>query len=365
MRGFLNPPALRVAIFTIALFYCPLKREEVQRVKLSNSNTNDYIAREIHQKAIVFDGHCDTILDIINKDRSLSEKSDVGHLDIPRMKEGGVNVQFFAVFIEDIYKPNRSLKRTMQLIDCIDREVEKNQNDISLVLNSKQIKEVTDAGKIAAILSIEGGEALEGDLGVLRMLYRLGVRLLTLTWNQRNQIADGVGESRTGSGLTEFGLKVIDEMNKLGILIDVSHLSESCFWDVVKRSKSPIVASHSNCYSLCSHIRNLKDEQIKAIAEKGGIIGVTFVPDFLTNEKRGATIKDIAEHIDYLVKIVGVDYVGLGSDFDGTKALPLGLEGVDKVPNITEEMLNRGYKTEEIKKILGENWLRVFKNVVK
>ncbi len=152
---------------------------------------------------------------------------------------------------------------------------------------------------------------------------------MTLTWNQRNQIADGVGESQTGSGLTEFGFKVIDEMNKLGMLIDVSHLSETCFWEVIKRSKSPIVASHSNCYNLCPHLRNLKDEQI-----------------------------------DYLVKRVGVDYVGLGSDFDGTKVLPLGLEGVDKVPNITEELLNRGYKVEEIEKILGENWLRVFKKVV-
>ena len=339
------------------------KTEEVPIVKLSKTNTNFYLAKEIHKKAIVFDGHCDTVLGIMNNKKSLEKKSITGHLDIPRMKEGGVNVQFFAVFIEDIYKPNSSLKRTMQLIDCIYREVEKNQNDISLVCNYKQIKEVTGAGKIAAILSIEGGEALEGDLGVLRMLYKLGVRLLTLTWNQRNQIADGMAESRTNSGLTEFGLKVIDEMNNLGMLIDVSHLSESCFWDVVQKSKSPIVASHSNCYALCPHLRNLKNEQIKAIAEKGGIIGVTFVPDFLTNEKREATIKDVAEHIDYLVKRVGVDYVGLGSDFDGTKVLPLGLEGVDKVPNITEEMLNRGYKTEEIKKILGENWLRVFKNV--
>jgi membrane dipeptidase len=325
---------------------------------------NISLAKKINQEAIVFDGHCDTVLGIINNKKSLEKKSITGHLDIPRMKEGGVNVQFFAVFIEDIYKPNSSLKRTMQLIDCIYREVEKNQNDISLVTNYKQIKEVTDSGKIAIILSIEGGEALEGDLGVLRMLYRLGVRLLTLTWNQRNQIADGVGESQTGSGLTEFGFKVIDEMNKLGMLIDVSHLSETCFWEVIKRSKSPIVASHSNCYALCPHLRNLKDEQIKAIAEKGGIIGITFVPDFLTNEKRETTIKDVTEHIDYLVKRVGVDYVGLGSDFDGTKVLPLGLEGVDKITNITKELLKQGYKVEDIKKILGENWLRVFTEVI-
>jgi membrane dipeptidase len=334
------------------------------KVYLAEINTHLIKAKQIHQKATVFDGHCDTILEVINHKRSLGSRTLVGHLDIPRMKEGGVDVQFFAVFIEDIYKPDRSLKRTLQLIDCFYKEIEKNQDDISLVTNYNQIEEVNSAGKIAAILSIEGGEALEGDLGVLRVLYKLGVRLLTLTWNQRNQIADGIGESRTGSGLTKFGLKVIDEMNRLGMLIDVSHLSETGFWDVIKRSKAPIVASHSNCYALCPHLRNLKDEQIKALADKGGVIGITFVPNFLTQEKRKTTVGDVVKHIDYLVEKVGVDYIGLGSDFDGTGGLPLGLEGVDKVPNITGELLDRGYKEKDIKKILGENFLRVFKEVV-
>ncbi len=331
---------------------------------MTKNNRNSSLAKKINQKVTIFDGHCDTILSIINKNRGLGEKSSIGHLDIPRMKEGGVNVQFFAAFIEEAYKPNASLKRTLQLIDCIYQQIEKNKQEISIATNYEQIKNTIDADKIAAILSIEGGEALEGDLGVLRMLYRLGVRLLTLTWNQRNQIADGAGESRTGSRLTEFGIKVVEEMNNIGMLIDVSHLSESCFWDVVKKSKSPIVASHSNCYALCPHLRNLKDEQIKAIADKNGLIGVTYVNDFLINKKRESTIKDVVEHINHLVKIVGLDYVGLGSDFDGTKKLPLGLEGTDKVPNITEELLNQGYKTKDIKKILGENWLRVFKKVV-
>lgn len=331
---------------------------------MAETNTHLIKAKQIHQKATVFDGHCDTILEVMNHKRSLGSKTFAGHLDIPRMKEGGVDVQFFAVFIEEIYKSDRSLKRTLQLIDCFYKEIEKNQDDISLVTNYNQIEEVNRAGKIAAILSIEGGEALEGDLGVLRVLYRLGVRLLTLTWNQRNQIADGIGESRTGSGLTEFGLKVIDEMNRLGMLIDVSHLSETGFWDVIKRSKAPIVASHSNCYNLCPHPRNLKDEQIKALADKGSVIGITFVPNFLTQEKRRTNVKDVVKHIDYLVEKVGVDCVGLGSDFDGTDSLPLGLEGVDKIPNITEGLLDRGYKEKGIKKILGENFLRVFKDVV-
>jgi len=321
-------------------------------------------AKQIHQKVIIFDGHCDTILEVMNQKRSLEKKSTNGHLDIPRMKEGGVDVQIFAIFIEDIYKPDRSLKRTLQLIDCFYKEIEKNQIDISLVTNYNQIEEVNRAGKIAAILSIEGGEALEGDLGVLRVLYKLGVRLLTLTWNQRNQIADGIWESRTGSGLTEFGIKVIDEMNDLGMLIDVSHLLENGFWDVVKRSKTPIVASHSDCYALCPHLRNLKDEQIKALVGKGGVIGITFVPNFLTQEKRKTIVKDVVTHIDYLVEKAGIDCVGLGSDFDGTDDLPLGLEGVDKIPNITKELLDRGYKEREIEKILGGNFLRVFKEVV-
>jgi len=321
-------------------------------------------AKQIHQKAIVFDGHCDTILEIINHKRSLGSRASTGHLDIPRLKEGGVNIQVFAVFIEDIYKPDKSLKRSLQLIDYFFSEIEKNQDKISLVTNYNQIKEVNKAGKIAAILSIEGGEALEGDLAVLRALYKLGVRLLTLTWNQRNQIADGLNESRTGGGLTEFGSKVIDEMNRLGMLIDISHLSEAGFWDVVKCSKTPIVASHSNCYTLCPHRRNLKNEQIKAIADKDGVIGITFVPKFLTQDNRKATVEDVIKHIDYLVEKVGVDYVGLGSDFDGTNSLPLDLESVDKIPNITIGLDKRGYKEEDIKKILGGNFIRVFKEVV-
>jgi len=321
-------------------------------------------AKQIHQKAIVFDGHCDTILRIMNHKHSLVNRKSTGHLDIPRLKEGGINIQVFAVFIEDIYKQNNSLKRTLQLIDCFFNEIEKNQDKISLITNYSQIKEINKKKKIAAILSIEGGEALEGDLGILRVLYKLGVRLLTLTWNQRNQIADGIGESRTGSGLTELGLKVIDEMNRLGMVIDVSHLSETGFWDVIKRSKAPIVASHSNCYALCPHPRNLKDNQIKALADKRGVIGVTFVPNFLTQEKRKTTIEDVVKHIDYLVERVGVDYVGLGSDFDGTRRLPLNLEGAEKIPNITIELVKRGYKEKDIKKILGGNFLRVFEEVV-
>jgi len=330
---------------------------------LTHKEINTIKSKQINYKVRIFDAHCDTLLDIVNHKRLLGDRSSIGHLDIPRLKEGGVNIQVFAAFIEDIYKPDRALKRTLQLIDTFYRELDKNKDKISLTTSYHQIEKANSTGKIAAILSIEGGEALEGDLGVLRVLYRLGVRLITLTWNQRNQIADGANESRTGSGLTEFGLKVINEMNRLGMLIDVSHLSETGFWDVIKNSKAPIVASHSNCYNLCPHLRNLKDKQIKALADRGGVIGVTFVPEFLTKAKREANIEDVIGHIDYLVKIGGVDCVGLGSDFDGTENLPLDLEGVDKMPNITKGLLNRGYKEKEIRKILRGNFLRVFEEI--
>ncbi|MEA1939493.1 MAG: dipeptidase [Candidatus Caldatribacteriota bacterium] len=326
--------------------------------------SNLSIAKQIHQKAMVFDGHCDTILEIINHGRSLGKRNSKSHLDIPKLIEGGVNVQVFAIFIEDVYKPNGALKRTLQMFDSFYHELGKNQDKISLVTNYSQIEKANKAGKICAIISIEGGEALEGDLAVLRVLYRMGIRLITLTWNQRNQIADGVGEAQTNSGLTGFGLKVVKEMNKLGMLIDVSHLSEAGFWDVIKNSKTPIVASHSNCYALCSHPRNLKDTQIEALANKSGVIGVTFVPNFLTTEKRKTNVEDILDNIDYLVKIGGMDCVGLGSDFDGTKTLPENLSGADKIPNITSGLIKRGYKEREIKKILGENFLRVLKEVV-
>ena len=336
-----------------------------ERKKMINAEINTMKTKSIKQKMIICDGHCDTIEDIINHKRLLGEKSSIGHLDIPRMKEGGVNVQNFAMCIwEDIYTPDRGLKRILELIDCLFSEIEKNSEDISIVTNYHQIEEVMKAGKIAAIPSVEGGEALEGNLAILRVLYRLGIRLMTLTWNHRNQIADGIGEARTNGGLTEFGIKLIDEMNRLGMLIDVSHISESGFWDVMKRSKFPIIATHSNCYTLCSHPRNLKDTQIKALADKGGFIGVAFVPDFLTKDKRETNIEDVLDHIDYLVKIGGVDCVGLGSDFDGTKSMPLNLEGADKMPNITKGLFNRGYKEKEIKKILGENFLRIYKEVV-
>jgi membrane dipeptidase len=312
---------------------------------------------------IVCDAHCDTVIDLLKKKKKMGELSSQGHIDIPRLQRGKVDVQVFAIYIEKQFKPERSLTRALQLIDCLLLELKANNDSIELAISPQDIKAIVSANKIAAILAIEGGEALEGKLYNLRNFYRLGVRIITLTWNQCNAIADGSDYPDSKRGLTSFGKKVVKEMNRLRMLIDVSHLSESGFWGVLRATCHPVIASHSNCYHLRPHRRNLKDKQIKAIAEKGGLICVTYVPDFLIKEKRKATIDDIITHIDYLVNLVGVDFVGLGSDFDGCRTLPEGLDGADKVFRIREKLAQNGYCPNDINKIMGKNFLHLFKQV--
>ena len=312
---------------------------------------------------LIIDGHCDSILDAVTGHRSLTEESTDGHLDFPRLKKAGISVQFFAAYIGSDFKPERSLKRALQLIDTFYYEIEKSQGQVSLVTNYQEIVSTTSQGHIGALLAIEGGEAIAEDLGVLRMLYRLGVRSIGLTWNQRNAIADGVGERASGGGLTVFGKAVIQEMNNLGILIDVSHISERGFWDVLATSSKPIVATHSNSMSVCNHPRNLNDKQIKALAKSGGVMGMNFAPDFIC--PMSPSLNRLVDHIDYIADLVGIEVIGLGSDFDGIEETPEGLENVTKLPRIFEELSNRGYKDEQIRKIAGENFLRVIKEVLK
>ncbi len=312
---------------------------------------------------LIIDGHCDSLLDAATGSRSLTDESKEKHLDFPRLKKAGVSVQFFAAYIEADFKPERSLKRVLQLIDTFYNEIEKSKGQVALVTNYQEIVSTTSQGNIGALLAIEGGEALAEDLGVLRMLYRLGVRSIGLTWNQRNAIADGVGENDSGGGLTVFGKAVVQEMNTLGILIDVSHISERGFWDVLATSSKPIAATHSNAYTLCNHRRNLNDRQIKALAKNGGVMGMNFAPAFIC--PKAPSLSRLVDHIDYIADLVGVEVIGLGSDFDGIEETPRGLEDVTKLPRIFEELSKRGYKDEEIRKIAGENFLRVIKQVLK
>jgi membrane dipeptidase len=320
---------------------------------------------ELHRRSIVIDAHCDTALLTANDGYVLGERHDAHHLDLPRMKEGGITAQVFAIFIEPKYLPAQATRRALQVIDTIQRAIEANSNDMRLILHASDIMKAKTAGQVGAIIGLEGAEALEGDLGVLRMLHRLGVRNIGLTWNFRNQAADGVGEERTGGGLTTFGVSLVEEMNRLGIMIDIAHLAPAGVEDVLRISQAPIIASHANARAVCDHRRNLTDAQLEKIARNGGVVGVTFVPAFVDGNEDKTTIPHILDHVDHLVKVMGEDHVGLGSDFDGffgEERTP-GLEDVSRMPAITAGLVERGYSDAAIQRILGGNLLRVFKKV--
>ncbi len=308
------------------------------------------------------DAHCDTITTIMKTGGAL--KSNTGHIDIDRLKKYDSFVQFFAAFISPEQAKMGALRRTLDIIDKLYREIEINKNDIMLCRNYNDIVNAINSGKVAAVLTIEGGEALEGSLSVLRMLYQLGVRAITLTWNFRNQIADGVADSVTNGGLTPFGREVVSEMNRLGMMVDVSHLSEAGFWDVIHLSSAPIIASHSNAKKICKHSRNLTDEQLLALKKNGGVTGINLYPFFVINDGK-AEMKHVISHIEHIVGLTGEDTLGLGSDFDGIDKTPVGLEGVQYFRDLINELLKLNYSESLINKIAGENFLRVIKTVVK
>ncbi len=306
------------------------------------------------------DGHTDVLLRAMKDDIHLKERLSKGHVDIPRLKEGNVKLQIFAIFVESQYKPERALKQAVLIIEKFYKELEENKDDMVLIKNLSDLEKIQDNDKVGAMLSIEGGEPIETSLDLLDFFYRLGVRAMGLTWNERNMIANGAGEWGMLGGLSKFGRDVVKRMNKLGMIVDVSHITPPGFWDAIEVSEKPIIASHSNVYNLCEHPRNLTDLQIKALAEKRGVMGINFYAKFL-NSSGKATLEDIVRHIDYIVELVGPDYVGMGSDFDGIDVWPEEIYDASRFPLIFEELEKRGYKEEDIRKIAGENFLRVIK----
>ncbi len=336
-------------------------------VKLSKRQESE--AMRIHGEAIVVDTHCDTLMAFMPQPhgqppaRRLGERSDRGHLDLPRMIEGGVDCQTFAIYTGRREGQPDALLTAMQMTDIFYREMEANTEKIVPVTSVAEILAANEVGKRSALLSIEGAEPLMGDLGVLRNFYKLGVRMLSFTWNWRTPFADGLAASRASSKLTDLGVKAIEEMDRLGIVLDTSHISDSCFWDIAEVKKGPFIASHSNSRTVCNHPRNLTDDMLKALADHGGVAGMNFAPAFVAKE--GATVEKLVDHIDYMVGKVGPDHVGLGSDFDGIGTPPVGLEDASKMPNITRELVRRKYSEEDIKKILGGNQLRVLGEVLK
>ncbi len=339
-------------------------------------------ARALHEDSLVVDTHNDTILHLIKSPpfitsetnpppprRTLGERSEHGQIDLPRIREGGVDCLLFAMYVSPLYTAR--LRRLMQMLDTFTMEVERYPDQIAVATNHQEITKTVKDGKIAAVITVEGGEPLEGRVEALRTIYRLGVRSLTLTHFPRNELGDGSGAD-SGSHLTEFGAEVVQEMNRLGMLVDISHLNETGFWDVIEQSSDPLVATHSNCKALCSHHRNLTDDQIKALAEKGGVMNLSFCAGFIKDgvgfgdpeALKKVTVMDWLDHLDHAVGLVGTSHVGIGSDLDGGCGFP-GLDDVTRFPRLTEGMVSRGYSDDDIKKILGANDLRVFKKVLK
>lgn len=310
---------------------------------------------------IIVDAHCDTIIKIMESNSSLYKNKH--HLDIDRMKKIGNYVQFFAAYIDKTYTKENPMKRAIEVIKRLKTDVLKYNDDITICCHYNDIENTINQKKVAAIISIEGGEALQGDINSLTTFYKMGVRSICLTWNYRNEIADGVEDAHNAVGLTKFGREVVREMNNIGMVIDLSHIAEKSFWDVMEITKHPVIASHSNAMKVCNNIRNLSDQQIVAIKNNGGVIGINLYTYFL-NSSNSASITDVIRHIEYITSLVGCESIGIGSDFDGVECLPDEIQGVHQIKIIFEELLKLNYSEHCVRKIAGENFLRVLKYVL-
>ena len=366
--------------------------------------------QKVHEQAIVVDTHNDVLstvtLNGMNIETDLTGKS---HSDLARFKKGGVDVQIFSIFCDDRYGRGTAFAYAIREIDSLYAIAARNPDKMKIVTNPSELMQAVKQHKLAAMMGVEGGHMIEDNLDNLDSLFKRGVRYMTLTWNNSTSWATSAMDETNKSfvvspyGLTDFGKKVVQRMNELGMIVDISHTGEQTVKDVLALTSKPVIASHSSVYALCPVFRNLKDDQIRAIAKNKGVIQVNFYSGFLDSNynkrimafmgahkaeldsliklhlpnyeingyfskkypQEAASLRPplslLIDHIDYIAKLVGVDYVGLGSDFDGIESAPQGLEGVQDYPKITEALLKRGYSKKDVEKILGGNFIRVFK----
>jgi len=367
-------------------------------------------AKKLHYKAILVDTHNDVLSSSVLEGKDISHRLTTGQSDLDRWKEGGVDVQFFSVWTDKIPRNKEGFfKDANQEIDSLEVIALRNHERMILATTYGQVKKGIRQNKLVALIGVEGGHMIENDLAKLDSLYKRGMRYMTLTWNNSTTWATSAmdetqhADSLPHKGLTEFGKQVVRRMNELGVIVDLSHVGEQTFYDAIATTTKPVLLSHSSVWNICPVFRNVKDEQIKAVAKNGGVICINFYSGFLDSNfakkmdqlegTEGTRIKDslgqnydaaklnevwakyfsnqlepyrpsiskLVDHIDYIVKLVGDDYVGIGSDFDGVSSVPVGLDDVTKYPLITEELKRRGYSDKSIKKILGSNVLRVMK----
>lgn len=367
-------------------------------------------AKKLHFSSLVLDTHDDTTQRFFSKDFDLGRRNPDGHVDIPRMREGGMSAIFFSIWIDGRIMGPSAVEKALDQIDAVRENVLKYSKDMVFCRTAEEVRRAHAQGKIAALIGVEGGHMIGNDIRVLRMFGDLGVRYMTLAHFYNDEWADSSTDKPAHNGLTDFGKDVVHEMNRQGIMVDISHVSDKTFFDALEVSKAPLIASHSSCRALCNHPRDMSDDMIKALAAKGGVIQINYERSFIDQAYKDAydkvsggvvaasekiskecaddadctarKLKDlqtqlegsgalphvswerIIDHIDHVVKLVGPDHVGLGSDFDGA-TMPDGMEDCSKLPKITEALMRKGYRDEDIRKILGGNLLRVMEQTEK
>jgi membrane dipeptidase len=370
-------------------------------------------ARQIHDSAIVIDTHADTPQRFLdeNFDIGSTDPSDHGHISLDKAKAGNLGAEFFSIWVEPETNQGHFARHTMDLIDSVYEEAARHRDRMTMAFSVADIERAHREHKLAALMGIEGGHSLENDIHVLRDYYRLGVRYMTLSWSNTNEFADSSGDiDKPGvehhNGLTEGGKQIVLEMNRLGMMVDISHVADKTFWDTIAVTKAPVIASHSSARALSNHPRNMTDDMLRAVAKNGGVVDVNFYSAFVDENYRKAAeaqakdraaaekayteklkaegktpayidldridrewsakiprppLSSLIDHIDHIAKVAGVDHVGLGSDFDGVSgATPQGIDSAADLPKITQALLDRGYSADDIRKILGGNVLRVF-----
>ncbi len=372
------------------------------------STTITPAAKKLHAASIVVDTHDDTTQRLLDPNFDFGARHTDGNVDIPRMREGGLDAIFFSIWIPGTVTGQPAVDRALAQIEAVRRTVAAHPNDLVLCTTADEIRRAKAAGKIAALMGVEGGHMINNDLSTLDKFFSLGVRYMTLTHTVNTDWADSSGDKPAHDGLTPFGKQVVAEMNKLGMMVDISHVSDKTFYDVLATSKAPVIASHSSCRAICTAPRNMTDQMIKDLAAHGGVIQINYHIGFLSQEyadaykahpeygkeieaetkKRCGTNEacelieadkivreyvaagklprvdwtKIIEHIDHAVKLVGADHVGLGSDFDGAD-MPYGMDDVSKLPEITNALLAKGYSPADVQNILGGNTLRLMQQV--
>ena len=401
MLAFAFAGGLMIRAFTF-LFVCLLGATAMLVAASSDSVSEK--AKELHFSSIVIDTHDDTTQRLLDPSFNIAVPNSDGNIDVPRMRDGGLTALFFSIWISGKTMGPEAVQKALKQIDAVRETVRKHPGELLLATTADDIREAKKQKKIAALMGVEGGHMMDNDLAVLRTFAALGVRYMTLTHMENTEWADSSTAKPEHNGLTDFGKDVVREMNRLGVMVDISHVSDKTFYDVLATTKTPVIASHSSCRALCSARRNMTDDMIRDLAKNGGVIQINYHVGFLSQEfmdfdaahpdvhkELGAELAKrcgdnetcmeifgqdvvrefmnagklpkvdwtaIVDHIDHAVKIAGVDHVGLGSDFDGA-AMPIGMEDATHLPQITDALLKKGYSDSDIRKILGENTLRI------